>query len=338
MTSTRQLAWVGFGLVCAGVATAVRARSSRPLGTWQGRVALITGGSRGLGLALARECGAQGTAVWLVARDSDELTEAVAQLRDEGVDAYAYAADITDAEQASQAVRAVVDHHGRLDILINDAGVITSMPFENAELSDFDESLRTHFWGPLYLIRAALPYLRQAGPAHIVNVSSIGGRVGVPHLSPYCAGKFALCGLSDTLRAELAPYDVWVTTASPGLMRTGSLRQVKVRGSHEAEARMFALVGGTRLTTISADGAARAIIRAARCGRATVAPNWQSRFAQVVTTLAPNMSASIASLVNELVLPRPVPATSPSRRIADVDLKWASPLLSKKLESAYNQH
>lgn len=275
--------------------------------------------------------------MWLVARDSQELADAVEQLLASGIEAHGYVADITDAQQASDAVRAVVDGQGRLDILVNDAGVITAMPFENAELSDFDESLRTHFWGPLYLIRSALPYLRQASPAHIINVSSIGGRIGVPHLSPYCAGKFALCGLSDTLRAELAPYDVWVTTATPGLMRTGSIRQVKVRGSHEAEARMFAMAGGTPLTTISAEGAAREIIWAARCGRATVTPNWQARVAHVATVLAPEVAAAVAAVVTELVLPRPVPSASPSRRIADVDLKWAAPLLSKKLEVAYNQ-
>lgn len=338
MMNLRRLVWLSAGLTCAGLAAAWQVRRARPIGSWFGRVALITGGSRGLGLALARECGAHGAIVWLVARDGDELAQAVEELTKVGIEAHSHVADITDPQQASNAVREVIERHGRLDILINDAGVITAMPFENAELSDFDESLRTHFWGPLYLIRSALPFLRQAAPAHIINVSSIGGRIGVPHLAPYCVGKFALCGLSDTLRAELAPYDVWVTTASPGLMRTGSIRQVKVRGSHEAEARMFAMVGGTRLTTVSAEAAARDIVWAARCGRATVTPNWQARLAHVATTLAPDVSAAVVALVTETILPRSVPAASPSRRIADVDLKWAAPLLSKKLEASYNQH
>lgn len=337
MISIRQLAWLSVGLTCAGLAATWKGRGARPIGSWQGRTALITGGSRGLGLALARQCGAHGATVWVVARDAQEVSDAVARLLDEGIEAHGHVADITDQTQAAETVQAVVDRHRRLDILINDAGVITAMPFENAELGDFEESLRTHFWGPLYLIRAALPYLRDAAPAHIINVSSIGGRIGVPHLSPYCAGKFALCGLSDTLRAELAPYGIWVTTASPGLMRTGSIRQVKVRGHHESEARMFAVVSGTPLTTVSAAAAAREIVWAARTGRATVAPNWQARVAQIITALTPEVSAALASFVTAMVLPHPVAEASPLRRIADVDLKWATPLLSRELELAYNQ-
>jgi len=338
MTRTGRLASSLALAAAALTALACLARAGRPKAvSWRGRVAVITGGARGLGLALARELCADGVVVWLVSRSQDQLTRAVDQLRAGGAEAHAHACDVTQPDAVAQMVDAIIQRHGRLDVVINNAGVMTAMPFHNAAVSDFEESLATHFWAPLHVIRAALPWLRRAHPGHIVNISSIGGRVGVPHLAPYCAGKFALTGLSEVLRAELARDHVWVTTVTPGLMRTGSVGQVKVRGRHEAEATWFAAMAATPVTSMSAAAAARAIVDAAKRGRAAATPGWQARTLHGLNAVAPELTAASMELVAAAVLPAAVPGPSDARTVKSLHLGWGETLLSPSLEVAYNQ-
>ena len=208
----------------AGVFLAVRAA----LRWWheydlRGKTVLITGGSRGLGLVLAREIAREGAHVAICARDEDELERAYEDLTGRGARAVlTVACDVTRREQVEDMVRVVRDHFGQIDVLVNNAGMIQVGPVEVMTLDDYEESMRTHFWAPLYAMMAVLPDMRQRGDGRIVNISSIGGKVSVPHLVPYCASKFALSGLSEGLRSELAKDNVMVTTVCPGLMRTGS--------------------------------------------------------------------------------------------------------------------
>src|SRR5690606_33875253 len=109
------------------------------------------------------------------------------------------------------------------------------------------------FWGPFYCIDAVLGGMRRRGEGRIVNVSSVGGRVGVPHMVPYCAGKFALVGFSESLRAELRSSGIRVTTVCPGLMRTGSPRNALFKGRHRAEYAWFAIADSLPLATISSE-------------------------------------------------------------------------------------
>ncbi|MCC6989746.1 MAG: SDR family NAD(P)-dependent oxidoreductase, partial [Acidobacteria bacterium] len=203
--------------------------------------------------------------------------------------------------------------------------------------ADFERSLATHFWGPLHLTRAALPWLRRAGPGHVINVSSVGGRVGVPHLAPYCAGKFALTGWSQVLRAELAAANIHVTLATPGLMRTGSVRQVQVRGRHRAEAQWFAALSATSLTSKDATAAAREILAAARRGDAGVTPGWQARALIAAQASLPELTAGVMAAVASHLLPAATAAPSPARRVESLDLGWAQRLVSASTAAAYNQ-
>lgn len=328
-----------WGLLAAAVGSYAIARlvRRRPEVAWPGRVVLITGGARGLGFAMARDFAERGAIVWLAGRHADQLQRAVERLRRCGAHVHAHVADVRDPAAVEALVAAVVQRHGRLDAVVNNAGVITAMPFDNAEMSDFGDSLDTHFWGPLHVIRAALPWLRQRRGAHIINVSSIGGRVGVPHLAPYCAGKFALVGLSQVLRAELAADDVWVTLATPGLMRTGSVGRVQVRGHHVAEGRWFAALSATSLTSQDAMSGARRIVRAASRRQATVTPGWQARAQHLASTLAPELTAAALAMVSRRLLPEPVSGRSSSRAISDLDLGWAAPLVSATTAQAFNQ-
>jgi short-subunit dehydrogenase len=171
--------------------------------------------------------------------------------------------------------------------------------------------------------------MRRQGAGRVVNIASIGGRVAVPHLAPYCVGKFALVGLSEALRAELWKDGVAVTTVCPGLMRTGSHVRARIRGQHAREARWFGLAVATPLSSMSARRAASQIVWATVRKRARVTLGWQARTAEVLDTLAPELSARLASAVTELALPGPVDASQgdENRSAADVGFGWLTPFL-----------
>jgi NAD(P)-dependent dehydrogenase (short-subunit alcohol dehydrogenase family) len=259
-------------------------------------VALITGGARGLGFAMAKVLAAEGAHLVLLSRTEEELQRAARRLREEfGVRVFPVVCDVRNEAAVVRAVNAIVGEMGRLDVLINNAGVIQVMPYAHAQPEDFRDSLDTHFWGPYYLTRACLPHLaRRRG--RIVNVSSIGGRISVPHLMPYGVGKFALVGFSEGLRAELQRDGVSVTTVTPHLMQAGSHRNALVRGRHALEATWFALGTASRLTALDANDVARTIVEAARARRACVTPGWQARLAILLNAVAPEMVATLAAI------------------------------------------
>ena len=209
-------------------------RSRRAIG-FAGRVVVITGGSRGLGLVMARQLAAEGAHLCLLARDEEELAAAREELAGSAGEILTISCDIRRRADVRAAIDTVLERWTSIDVLINNAGVIQVGPLEHMTTQDFENAMATHFWGPLHLMFESVPSMRRRGFGRIVNITSIGGRVAVPHLAPYCASKFALVGLSDAVRAELGQYGIRVTTVTPGLMRTGSPVNVDVKGKHEAE-------------------------------------------------------------------------------------------------------
>ncbi len=337
MRIRRASAYLSAGTAAAaGVAAWRRHRAATRLA---GQTVVITGGSRGLGLALTSEFLARGAHVWLLARDEDELRRARERLRAWGSRVGVAPCDVRDAQSVLMAVSAVVDRTGRIDVLVNNAGVIQIAPFAQTRIEDFDDSFRTHFWGPLYMTRAVWPYMRRQGRGRILNIASIGGRLAVPHLLPYCASKFALVGLSEGLRAELAADGIIVTTATPGLMRTGSHRNAWVRGQHEREATWFALASATPITSMSASRAARQLVDACVRGRATVTPGWQARAAAWAHTMAPELTAALLTGVASHVLPsgRRASASDEGRLSRDLHLGWIAWTLPTRAAARLNQ-
>jgi NAD(P)-dependent dehydrogenase (short-subunit alcohol dehydrogenase family) len=262
------------------------------------RVVVITGGGRGLGLVLAREFARQGSRVAICARDPDELERARLDLEGRGATVLALPCDVTDRTQVDALVRDVSREWGTIDVLVNDAGVIQVGPLDTLTREDFEDAMRTHFWGPLNTMLAVLPAMRARRDGRIVNISSVGGKISVPHLLPYCASKFALTGLSEGFRAELARDNVLITTVCPGLMRTGSPRNAQFKGKHRAEYTWFSIADATPVLSTSAEHAARRIVDACRRGDAELILPLLTRLAVGFNGIFPGLTTEALGLVN----------------------------------------
>jgi NAD(P)-dependent dehydrogenase (short-subunit alcohol dehydrogenase family) len=263
---------------------------------FRNRLVVITGGSRGLGLVLARHLADEGAALVLCARNSEELAAAADELRHRAPFLATYVCDLSRPAEISTLFERIRREIGSVDVLINNAGIIQVGPIETMTLDDFEQAMAVHFWAPLLCIERVLPDLRRRGDGRIVNISSIGGEMAVPHLVPYCASKFALNGLSQGMRAELAKDGVYVTTVCPGLMRTGSPRKALFKGQHRAEYTWFSIMGATPLLSMNADRAARQIINACRYGRAKITLSVPAKLAAIANTLAPELLADLNAL------------------------------------------
>jgi NAD(P)-dependent dehydrogenase (short-subunit alcohol dehydrogenase family) len=271
----------------------------------RGEVAVVTGASRGLGLLLARELARQGCPLVICARDSAELDRAAGQLREVGADVTAVACDVTDEATASRLVQAALERHGRLDIVISNAGIIQVGPVLAASPEHFETALDTMALAPARLALAALPVMRGQRHGRIVTIASIGGKLSVPHLLPYSTAKFAAVGFSEGLRAELGRGPVMVTTVVPGLMRTGSHLQARFTGQAGKEFTWFALGASLPLVSMDAERAARQIIGAVRQRRAEVILTPAAQLISRIAGLAPGLTSDALHLVQRLALPAP---------------------------------
>jgi short-subunit dehydrogenase len=198
-------------------------------------------------------------------------------------------------------IEEVCKYYGQIDVLVNNAGVIQVGPLEVQTKEDFEDALAVHFWGPYYAMSAAIPQMRLQGAGKIVNISSIGGKMSVPHLAPYCASKFALVGLSGAMRVELAKDNIEVTTVCPGLMRTGSHINAIFKGKNQLEYALFSISNAFPLASISAESAAREIVEACRRGDAEAIISVQAEIAAKMNNLFPELVSEISGLVNQIL-------------------------------------
>lgn len=292
---------VGAG-IAAGIAATMLLRRRAPM-SFRNRSALVTGGSRGLGLLIARELVARGAKVAITARDAEELARAEKQLRTHGDYILTIEADMTMREEVESAVRKVENELGEVDILVNNAGIISVGPIETMTIDDYRNSINTHFWGPYFTTMSVLPSMQRRQSGRIVNISSIGGKISVPHLVPYSVGKFALTGFSEGLRSELLKDKVYVTTVCPGLMRTGSPRNALFKGNNEAEYAWFSISDALPGISISADRAARQIVEACARGDAELMLSVPAKVATMVHGAFPEVTVDVLGVVNRLLPP-----------------------------------
>jgi NAD(P)-dependent dehydrogenase (short-subunit alcohol dehydrogenase family) len=297
------------------------------------KVALITGGSRGLGLVLARHVCAQGGNVALIARDPKELARAKADLAPRGDEVLTVECDLLDNTQIQSAIRQIIDRFGKIDILINNAGIIQVGPLEHMTREDFEHAMQLHFWAPFQLVSKIVPEMRTSGGGRIVNISSIGGKVAVPHLAPYSASKFALTGFSDAIRTELARDNIYVTTVAPGMMRTGSHVNARFKGKHDMEFAWFAASAGAPLISMNADRAARKILAACRRGQPSLTLTFAARGAIFGNALFPNLTGYAMRLVNRF-LPKPIGAEGTQLRAGSELRRLAPNWLTRSADKA----
>lgn len=296
--------WTIGGGSALAAAAAIGLLSRRSAYSFRDKSVFITGGSRGLGLLMARELAEEGACLTLVSRDNKDLQAAESELMDTGARVLTFTCDVRDQKQVQEAIDASVKVQGSIDVLINNAGIIQVGPFEEMRIEDFEAAMATHAWGPLYAILAALPYMRRHG-GRIVNICSIGGKIAVPHLMPYTMSKFALAGLSDGMRAELRTYGILVTSVYPGLMRTGSHVFAQTKGNQNRESAWFSLLATNALFAIDAQRAARQIVEACRKGRPELVISTKANLAVMAQGVAPGFVARMSALVNRF-LPHPV--------------------------------
>ena len=186
------------------------------------KVWLITGSGNGLGRDIAEAALAAGDSVVAGARRTEELAPLVAQY---GGRVRPVTLEVRDEAAAKAAVKLAVDSFGRLDVLVNNAGYGQIAPFEQMSAADFQAVMDTCFYGVVYTTRAAIPVMRKQKSGHIFQVSSVGGRLGIPGNTPYHAAKWAVGGFSDSLAAEVAPFGVKICTLEPGGIRTNWARR-----------------------------------------------------------------------------------------------------------------
>jgi NAD(P)-dependent dehydrogenase (short-subunit alcohol dehydrogenase family) len=293
-------ATVAAGAVVAGRAALRRARALDLTGS----AALVTGGSRGLGFGIARELGRRGARVSICARGAEALERAESRLRDEGIDVHAMPCDVADPDQVGAWVDEAAGRFGGVDVLVNIAGVIAVGPLPSLRREDFVEGMDIMFYGVLHPTLAVLPRMRAAGRGVIANVTSIGGKVAVPHLGSYTPAKFAAVGLSEGMHAELRQDGIHVVTVVPGLMRTGSYAAAFFKGDPALEYTLFAPAASSPLNTVAGERAARRVVKAIRLRETEVTIGLHAKALRVANGVAPGVTADVLALVAR-ILPSP---------------------------------
>jgi NAD(P)-dependent dehydrogenase (short-subunit alcohol dehydrogenase family) len=287
-----------------------------------GHVAAVVGGTRGLGLDLAREFSRLGYRVALCARDPDEVARAHTELAAGGADVLARVYDAALPEDMARFVGEVVAHFGALDVLATCAATIQVGPLEAMTQRDFEDSLTQIFWTTYHPTMAALPVMRRQKRGHIAHVTSFGGKVSVPHLLPYCTAKFAATGFSEGLRAAVAHEGIRVTTITPGIMRTGAHVNAPFKGEHEREYSWFATGATLPFVSLASETAARRIVRAVERGAAECTLAASIRWLVIANTLSPSLTSRALTLAN-MLLPGASGATT-AERGADVAARSSS--------------
>jgi len=303
-----------------------------------GQVVLITGGSKGLGIAMARRFAAEGCRLAITARNREELHGAKRELERRGAQVFSVPCDVTDEAQVKQMIAEVIAHFGRIDILVNNAGQIQVGPLTAMSVQDFDSAMKVMFWGTVFPTLALLPEMVKRHSGKIVNITSVGGKVSVPHMVPYTCAKFAATGFSEGLRAEMGPEGIQVTTIAPGLLRTGSFLNAMFKGNQEEEARWFSAGASMPGLTMTADAAAKQIVTAVKRGEAERVLTGGAQALSAFHGMFPGAASDLLGLIAAALLPAATGATSakPGSRLSSLKAPAMNFLLTLGKNAARN--
>jgi NAD(P)-dependent dehydrogenase (short-subunit alcohol dehydrogenase family) len=277
-----------------------RAQAMRPY-SFRDKIVLITGGSRGLGLVLARHLVGAGAKIAICARDEEELERAKEDLQSRGGEVFTVICDLRMREDVNRMAARVLEHYDQIDVLINNAGIISVGPLEEMTVDDFMEAMEANFWSGVYTTFAVLPEMRKRQNGRIVNITSIGGKLPAPHLLPYTASKFAFFGFSRGLRSELLKDGIVVTTVAPGLMRTGSPVNANFKGKNRLEYAWFSIADSLPFLSMDADRAAEQILAACQRGDVEITLTAPARIAAALDRLFPEFMGGLLSLANRML-------------------------------------
>ncbi|MCX4404148.1 SDR family NAD(P)-dependent oxidoreductase [Streptomyces sp. NBC_01764] len=272
-----------------------------------GLSAVVTGGSRGLGLLLAEQLLIRGCAVTIAARDTGELGRARDILTEgrPGARVRAVACDVTDRASVATLMAEAADVHGGIDVVIANAGIIQVAPLESIEAEAFRSAMETIYLGALHASLEALPWLRRSqGGGRLALIGSVGGLLAVPHLLPYSCAKSAVAALAEGLHAELRGHGVSVTAVHPGLMRTGSHLAAEFGGNEAAEFAWFSALAGSPLVSMDARRAADRIVTAVERRRTRIVLTPMAKAAGLTHGVAPALTTRLSALAAR-ALPSP---------------------------------
>jgi NAD(P)-dependent dehydrogenase (short-subunit alcohol dehydrogenase family) len=306
MTRLRALALTLGGLTAWLVARRARRADLR------GRVAVVTGGGRGLGFAVARELRRRGCRLAICGRDGEVVARAAQAL---GADVFAAACDASDPAEVEGFVAEVINRFGRIDVLVNNAGQCFVGPAVELQQGDVEYALRNLFWVHWHPTMAIVPHMRLRGFGRIVNVTSIGGKLPIPHQAAYSAGKYAATGWSEVLAIELQRHGIFVSTVTPPALDDGAPLHAHFHGREEGEFRWFANMLTSPWSAISTERAARAIVDAAEYGDAARAVSLGAWLATRAHGLAPGLTTRLLARVDRLMPPPAPPGQSSSMRL-----------------------
>ncbi len=307
-------------------------RALRGVADLRGQVVLIAGGSRGLGLLLARHFAAAGCKIAICARGEEELQRAHDELKKGNVEIFTQVCDVTIPDEVEKLVRAVVAHHGQIDILVNNAAILQVGPMASMTRDDFETTMDVAFWGTYNATQAVLPAMRKRRSGRIVNIVSIAGEISMPHLMPYNCAKSAVLGFSRSLRIETARDGIQVTSVLPGLMRTGSILGVSAKGNAQAEWAIFGVMGSLPGLTLRAEDAARRIVSAVRLGETEIVVGAPYGLLARVQGLFPGVVSDSLSLANRFMPGVPDENGGESKTGRQVREEIDSPLLDALLK------
>jgi short-subunit dehydrogenase len=298
----RNFGWAVAGLGIAYVASSLYKDINKY--RLAGKVVLITGGSSGLGLVLARQLAEKGTILAICSRTSERNDRAEKELKGIGAEVLALTVDLSEPEKVAKMIKKIIAHYGHIDVVINNAGIIQAGPQEEMDLKDYHDAMNSNFWAPLHVMKAIIPHFKTQNSGRIVNVTSVGGKVSIPNMLPYSVSKHALVGLSEGMHAELKKDNIHVTTVVPFLMRTGSADHIIIKGSEsESAGELMKEASQSILFAQDAEESAGKIIRAIEYGESEVALSVLSKAATVLQGIAPGWLGMIIGIATNYLKP-----------------------------------
>lgn len=273
----------------------------RKINYFQNKVALITGGSKGLGLTLAEELLKEKCQVIICARDEVSLAKAKDHLIEYGSKIDTVICDVGKKDDVEEVIADIVSKYGKLDLIFNNAGIITVGSMESLTEKEYRQSIDIMYWGIVNTTLAAVPYMKKQKSGQIINITSIGGEISVPHLLSYSSAKFAAVGFSKGSASELRKDNIYVTTIVPGLMRTGSYINAQFPKDEREEFKIFSFLASTPGITLEPRRAAKIILEATRERKAYQILGVQNKIIIKVAHLFPNIVTNIFSLVSRFL-------------------------------------